>query len=348
MSRPNRRSFFLVPLLMAMAALPVAAHDCGDGSEPPKLVVRLDNDVWGGAHQDQGYTAGADIRWASGSGDLREDDCLSAPARFAGGALPWLVPEGRTGNVVLSLTQGIYTPVDKFRSDRILDDRPYAGMTTFAYAVNVRDGDRLATTQLRVGLVGPSARGEEIQGAIHGVFGRNRFNGWNNQLRDEPLLQLAHERVWRRTLGSDDGGRYWDGSLHAGAAVGNLATYANFGGELRFGRDLPDDMVSSPFRLAGDGLAPVLQPASGDGWRWHVFASLDNRLVAHDITLDGSTWKDSHSVPRRKYVADLTLGIVFRKGPWYFAATHVRRTREFFGQSEAPVFGSFSLGRSFR
>ncbi|KFN51422.1 lipid A deacylase LpxR family protein [Arenimonas composti] len=343
---PHRRLSSALLSAAVLASSPAFA-DCGEGSAPGRVLGRLDNDVWGGTHQDQGYTAGANLAWSSPTGDLAEDDCLPAPARLAGRALPWLVGEGRTGNVTIAVTQAIYTPMDRDRTDVILEDRPYAGITTFAFAINVRDGDRLATTQLRLGLVGPSARGEEIQGAIHGLFGRNTFAGWDNQLRDEPVIQLGHERVWRRTFASDDGGRYWEGSLHAGGVAGNLATYANFGGEIRFGRDLPDDMVSSPFRLAGDGLAPRLQPLSeGDGWRWHVFASLDNRLVAHDITLDGSTWKDSHSVDRRRYVADLTLGIVFARGPWRFAATHTRRTREFAGQAEAPVFGTFSLSRT--
>src|SRR5690606_31993939 len=109
----------LLPLAFALAA-PASLAACDD--DDSRFTARLDNDVWGGVHQDQGYTAGASLRWVSGSGDLAEDACLAAPARFAGRSLPWLVGEGGTGNVVLALDQWIFTPVDKNRSDLILDD----------------------------------------------------------------------------------------------------------------------------------------------------------------------------------------------------------------------------------
>jgi hypothetical protein len=38
---------------------------------------------------------------------------------------------------------------------------------------------------------------------------------------------------------------------------------------------------------------------------------------------------------------------VATQGDWRFAATHTRRTREFDGQREAPVFGSFAFSKSF-
>ena len=40
-------------------------------------------------------------------------------------------------------------------------------------------------------------------------------------------------------------------------SLGNFATYANAGGELRFGLRLPDDFGTAPLRPAGENTAPV-------------------------------------------------------------------------------------------
>lgn len=337
------RSWLLAATLLSLA--PLAQADCDDSRGI--LLLRSDNDLYGQAGQDQGYSAGANLAWVSPTLGAGDGGCLPAGIAWLDRATGWLRwGEGGHRNLVLSWHHAVYTPVDGTRTDLIPDDRPYAGVMLLGIGQNVRDDGRLAATRLRLGIVGPSAQGEMAQDAIHHLFGRERFRGWDNQLRDEPLLQLAHESSWRHRYAPGAGGRGWDRIVFAGGALGNASTYANAGVEYRFGRDLPDDFGSNPMRLAGDGSAPVVQ-AAGDRWTWHLFASLEARGVARDITLDGNTWKDSHSVDRRAGWAELGLGIVFTRGPWRLAGAHYRRSREFDGQREAPVYGSISLSRRF-
>ena len=214
-------------------------------------------------------------------------------------------------------------------------------------ALNARKGNRLGTTQLRLGMVGPSAQAEMGQDSLHQWFGRPRFKGWDNQLRDEVVVQLAHERAWRRDFATTAGGWRWDAIGHAGGAVGNLASYANAGAELRFGKHLPDDFGSNPLRLGGDNSAPGTRDENVEAIRWHGFIALDARWVGNDIVFDGNTSKDSHSVDPKDAVADLVLGVAITRGPWKFTATHVRRTREFEGQQELPAFGTLTFSRAF-
>lgn len=70
--------------------------------------------------------------------------------------------------------------------------------------------------------------------------------------------------------------------------------------------------------------------------------------MLHDITLDGNTFKSSHSVDKRPLVADIGYGIVVHRGNWRFAFIRYHRTREFEGQQEVPVYGTITLGRRFR
>lgn len=342
-------------LLLALLALSplAAAEGCRDGEarerNPATVTVRSDNDLYGRAKQDQGYTNGLAVTFVSPNlADYTGDPCLPAPARWLNGYLAWLHPDGYDQqNMVLSFSHGIYTPTDGRRADLIPDDRPYAGVALVGVGYNTRQGEHLHTTHLRLGMVGPSAAGEMGQDTLHQLFGRNRYRGWDHQLRDEPLVQLVHERLWRRRGEPGANGWHWDLVTHAGGSLGNFATHANGGAEIRFGKHLPDDFGSDPMRPAGENAAPGARGDLGNQWAWHVFAGLDARWVLHDVTLDGNTWKDSHSVDSEPVVADLSLGVAITKGRWKIAGAHYRRTREFEGQVERPVFGSVSVSRTF-
>src|SRR5688572_4641234 len=284
----NPRPLFLLALF-ASPALAAAAEGCASAADDTTFTIRSDNDVWGGAHQDQGYSAGGMLQLASPTVPAAGgSDCLPTGMGWLDRGSAWL-GRGEARNVTLSLSQAIYTPSDRDAVEQDPDDRPFAAVLTVNAGRNVRTGNRLATTQLRLGVVGPSARGEEVQDAIHGLWGRDRFQGWDNQLRDEPVIAVVHERAWRWQAPVDDGGLGWDFGTHAGGSLGNLATHLNGGAGVRFGRYLPDDFGSSPLRPGGENAAPVLQPRH-EGFAWHLYASFDARAVAADISLDGSTW----------------------------------------------------------
>ncbi len=173
-----------------------------------------------------------------------------------------------------------------------------------------------------------------------------RWGGWDNQLRDEPVLQLVHERRRRMHAATRASGWGWDAIGHWGGSLGNFATYLNAGTEWRMGLHLPDDFGTAPLRPAGENSAPVVV-RSAPGWAGHLFVVLDARWVAHDITLDGNTFRSSHRVDSRPVVADIGYGLAFTRNRWRFAFARYHRTREFDGQRDVPVYGSFTIGRKF-
>lgn len=79
----------------------------------------------------------------------------------------------------------------------------------------------------------------------------------------------------------------------------------------------------------------------------HLFLTFDARWVLYDITLDGNTFRDSHSVDKKALVGEAGLGLALTKGRWKFALARYYRSREFERQMEAPVFGSFTISRAF-
>jgi lipid A 3-O-deacylase len=311
---------------------------------PPTVNFRIDNDLFG--KQDQGYSNGVQLTLVSPNlVDYTDDPCLPRLARWMNRHLDALTPEGfEQQNMVVTFAQGIFTPTDFTRSDLIVEDRPYAAALLVGLGYNARNGDHLRTTQLQFGIVGPSALGEQVQNEIHRILGDPRFEGWDNQLRDEPVIRLVHERMRRFSPENGDWG--WDAITHYGGSLGNLATYANAGAEVRFGRHLPDDFGSTPLRPAGENTAPTHSRQVGGPFGIHMFLTFDARWVLRDITLDGNTFRHSHSVDKKALVGEVGYGFALTKGRWKFALARYNRSREFEGQVEAPVFGSFTISRA--
>lgn len=350
-SRVSLRSLCRKGALSALLAAASTVHarpNCDDGRGRGTTVnVRFNNDMFGGMGQDQGYSNGVMISVVSPNVvDFIEDPCLPELVRGLNRWLQAIHPEGiDEQNMMFDFGQGLFTPTDRTRRDLIVDDRPYAAVLAAGVGYNARSGDRLRTTQVRLGIVGPSALGEQVQNGWHDLIGRERFEGWDNQLRDEPVFQVVHERRKRRTLHEGPGWQA-DRIRHWGFSLGNLSTHANAGTEWRFGYRLPDDFGSTPARPAGEGMAPGAA-APGSGWSGHLFASVDVRWVVHDITLDGNTFSHSHGVDKRPFVADIGYGVALTRGSWRFALARYHRTREFEGQHDVPVYGSFTVSRRF-
>jgi hypothetical protein len=189
---------------------------------------------------------------------------------------------------------------------------------------------------------GPAALGKQLQTSIHKIIGARR-DSWDNQLRNEPVVQLLHERLHRIEFGAVPWRLEADLIGHWGGSLGNFATYANAGAEWRFGRNLSTDFGTDPLRAEGDNVARGEAPPQR--WAWHVFFSVDGRAVLHNITLDGSTWRASPGVAKRRWVADFGYGAAVVHGSWKLVLAGYRRTREFEGQGHAPVFGSITLVR---
>jgi len=350
--RTDRISLLLAGALLSGHAQAEPVTCAGEGTAAETTIsLRIDNDVLGG--QDQGYSNGIQLRAASADlSDPLAQQCRWPVTGWLARHLSGLRPAGATAqNLTVSFSQAIFTPLNRSSTALIRDDRPYAAALLLGLGYNARLESRLQASLLQVGIVGPSARGRQAQNAIHKLTGDKPFRGWDNQLHDEGVFRLLHER-FRRHVPSDAEGRSrsgnWDAITHWGAGVGNLLTHADVGGELRWGRGLPDDFGSTPTRptdgrIEGGARGPGV---GGDhGRSFHGFASIDARWVLRDISLDGNAFRRSHQVDKEPVVADFGYGVALNWGPWRMVLARFHRTREFEGQKDLPVFGSVTISR---
>ena len=241
-----------------------------------------------------------------------------------------------------SFGQNMYTPSDTSRSDLIIDDRPYAGWSYVGLAYHRKTNfvdhlDFLDSVEIQMGIIGPQAYAKETQDLVHDLRNIDKAEGWDNQLKNEPGLLLAFERKWLFYPNSSNS-LTTDAIVHAGGAVGNVATYFNSGLEVRFGLNLPRSFGISLIRPAGSTLfTPSKKPSL------YLFGAVNGKYVLRDIFLDGNTFTDSHSIDKKDWVADLAGGITLSYRNLMLTYTHVTRSKEFVGQEDAHNFGSVTL-----
>lgn len=339
--------------------------------------VRLENDLFTGI--DQNYTNGVAVTAVSYdiAGKLRTE-CLPTPVRLQAELIKFLNPEfwsdaenpAHTQNVVVKFGQSMYTPKDLARTDLIFNDRPYAGLLYAGISWNRRQTipqanlEMMDTREITLGVIGPWSFAEQSQNVVHDAIGTERFRGWQNQLKNEPALQVAAERKFKgyRGTGAITPGFSGDSIGSLGMRLGNIETSASAVIEGRVGWNIPNDFGSYTIRPGAENRAPSASSGYGGsgsarsaGTRvrtgMHFFGTLETKLVAHDFSLDGNLYQDSHRVTRRPWVAQAAVGIsvnglVVGRG-LKLAVMRVYRTLEFEEQETNQVYGSVALSIEF-
>jgi hypothetical protein len=347
--------FFPAALLLALGAVNALGAETLSPADLPPSRLRFgsvslysENDKYF-AGTDQHYTNGFKLSFLSADLTSFTADPVPKPIQGVARSLGRIVPPGSDYKLGLSLGHNIYTPIDTATTALQPHDRPYAAWLYVGAAFQVYQPPRvfasrwrrvaaLDTVEVTLGMVGPAALGRQVQNGFHDIIGVAHANGWTHQIHNEPGLNLGYERKWR--LSTADARKGWGADLipHVGASLGNIFTYANAGFELRGGWHLPADFGTNLIRPSGDSNSRR-RPASSV----FLFGGVEGRAVARDITLDGNSFRDSPSVSRQPFVADLTGGLCLGTRHWALAYTQALRTREFHGQPKHSVFGSISV-----
>jgi len=227
----------------------------------------------------------------------------------------------------IELGHAIFTPNDIATPTLVVADRPYAGFLYggASFAVTDNEGSYKARRQhqfqVLIGAIGPIAHAERIQKFVHFISHSSPPRGWDNQLRNEPGLQLNYT-FQRRFLFGDGHVDFIPGT---NLAIGSLYDYAGLHALLRVGtKNMRGFPVSNITLSAADA------DHRGDGkFEFYIYGGAEARAVLHNIFLDGNTFVDSHSVDKETFVYDLKAGGSLRYGSWRLSYSFVHRSREF-------------------
>ena len=309
----------------------------------------FENDLFTGT--DRYYTNGVKLGWSSADLENYSDSPYARPLLWMINRLPYINEKEYQKNLLFALGQNMYTPDDTESFALVPGDRPYAGWLYLGIGVAWKNADVRNSLVLNIGIVGSGSYAQETQRLVHDLRGLNHPNGWDNQLHNELGVVGVYEREWRWPKHSRRVGLDWEFLPHAGLALGNVQTYANVGGELRAGLNLPDDFGTAAIGPGTTTSTPVDGRQAAFRSRFdvglYVFARADGRAVAHNIFLDGNTFGNSASVDRKWFVADLSVGAAVNYKNTKVAYAVVYRSKEFYGQKEGQLFGTVSMNFAF-
>lgn len=273
----------------------------------------------------------------------------------------------REGNVNTghAIGQNMYTPEDISIAAPQPNDRPWAGLlygsriARISYLERSLKAQRQDRIEVTLGVVGPASLAGVTQIEFHRLIGADRPNGWDNQLRNEPVLQLRYDTAlrWPRKEGGNA-----DIIPRARANLGNALISLEADVTMRIGRN-----------LSGFGAQAIPPPASPPpapetmtgrthalmGRRWpasfNLFLRGGIKAVAHNITLDGNSFaRNDIRIDRTPFVPEIAAGFeVNLIGNFWLTYQFIHRGSEFRRRNgraaPAQEFGSltfaWTLGR---
>ena len=322
---------FIIPVC-ALATPSFAADQQGE-RKGSSFSIRWENDTFGGT--DANYTNGFSLALTQhGKGPI-------------GGA--WHLfgdPEGRKFTTY-DLGQLVFNPDDTSRQVPDPNDRPYAGLLYLGLTTYLQHDESLHGLKLFIGVVGPASLGEAIQKTTHRVFLYNMPQGWDSQLKNEPVVNLLYEYRHRYTLTPRDAAVGVELIPMGSAMLGNFLIQAQAGTQFRIGYHLPDDFGTTLLR--GIGYLPFPQSdATHHSWGIYAFAGGSASIVARNLTLDGNTFANSRSVDKRLFVPALEVGASLWSRRLQASFSYVMMGKEFYGQQVREDYGSILLSYFFR
>lgn len=277
------------------------------------VILTLENDLVN--ETDDSYSHGTEIEWVGGT-QMKNDS-------------PYRVGYG--------IHQTMYTPTDISNPDNQPDDRPWCGMLTAFREVWSKSGTEVVRTRYEVGVLGPWAGCETTQTKVHEIVGSGKPMGWDNQMPNEPVVNVYHERHHPLMSFGREGS--WGAYVESvyGGTLGTTFINAMGGSGVRAGWNIPPDRITGGIDPKGIQAGRFFAYVSGE---------VGGIFVLHNATIGSSFFQDrepDHEQELQRGVGTYKYGGVVGYGS--FAATYMfnMRTAEFKGQDEGTDWGMVSL-----
>jgi hypothetical protein len=301
------------PVVLAARAgmeAPSVGPSWEDTASPPSFLggisALFDNDSFSG--NDSRYTSGLAFAWTSAATETYRERHLHRKIVNAFSFLPTVGATGYQNYLQFVVGMEMYTATDIRLVDPPLGDHPYAGILYLDSTIMSRKRDANHQLTLRLGFVGPASGASEVQRWIHEIIGSPIPEGWDTQLKNEPIINLYYQysrRIVRRAP-PDRGGV--DISCNGGAGLGNYYIGANVGMTGRAGYRLPDNYGVTP--LMGGAESTVGLPPPRKKFCVYGFVAAQFFGVARWLPTDGNTFVDSRRGDRDNWFASASAGIV--------------------------------------
>lgn len=212
-------------------------------------------------------------------------------------------------------------------------DRPFAAsimLRSFEMATDTLDNSRFVCS-LSIGLIGPGAFGKEMQVAIHKATGNTIPQGWQNQIRNDAVLnyEVGYEKQLIRynnlfALQSNTTLRF--GTLFTNAMIGLNGTFG---------------IINNPFAAL----------KSKKRFALYAYAQPMLNIIAYDATLQGGLFNRSspytiHDSEMERLTGQVNYGVVLQTHTLFLEYSRVIITREF-ASGTPSKWGGIKVGFRF-
>jgi hypothetical protein len=226
----------------------------------------------------------------------------------------------------LALGQEIYTPRHN-SPERVVGDRPHGAWLYGAIQFQRLAASRLQTLELRAGVTGPPALGENVQNGVHRLLHNHLEAGWEHQIPTrvgvsadyDATRLLAHQssRTPSRFVAASVGGTL--GTLRRTMRAG-VSTYYAVGPMRAWSADAP--LVARP-------------------GRFYVMAGYQQSLVLHDAFVEGIG--ATPGAERLPWVGEAYGGAGWRFHRFTAEYKYVSRGREYRTEPGRHAYGAVGL-----
>jgi len=246
---------------------------------------------------------------------------IEGPANFLkqfGTWLPSLTSNGLNYRLSVSVGQVIQTPEDLSNPDLITNDVPYAGIITAKTTWIAFNDLEFRGFELVAGILGRPSLAEQTQNFVHVFTGSEIANGWDNQLKTEPVFNVNYMRKSKFLQTGTPAKFSFDATLSGDLQLGTLFTSTGLRIETRFGINMPYGFGyrADPIGRYLTYDATLAPPRTKDASFYGTF-SFGGSFFAHNLSLDGNVFKDAiHSVEKENLVGIATLGIHYERATW--------------------------------
>lgn len=171
-----------------------------------EISLVTDNDLYTSTDRDRYYTSGIFLTYRH----LTKNDNENLEKRI----FEW------------QIGHQMYTPFKPIVQIINQHDRPFAAYLYGSFSVKrIYKKNKILNTSLQIGVLGPNAKGDELQNAIHKLYGYREVTGWKYQIKNAIGLNFGAEYMHflaRNTTGTLDAS--WINSANAGTIHTNLST----------------------------------------------------------------------------------------------------------------------------
>jgi hypothetical protein len=241
-------------------------------------------------------------------------------------------------NTKVSTAVGYFLGQNMFTPDHVGEpnkrnarDRVFAGWLYTGIFAQRATADQMEHFELNLGLIGPSARADEVQRFIHEMVLADNPKGWENQIGDE----FAIDVTWFKRQRADEllflHSSNFDSHLEYGFTAGSAHRNAILSILLRGGINLPNNF--GPGRLEAPACA--IEGNTEEPMHFYLFSRIGAKLVEHDRFLTG--------LDERLLVGQFQLGAAFRYKSFEITYSQTFLTREYDEQPDEDSFGSLNL-----